>query len=278
MDSQLTPVALVDVHDARLFGGKAVSLGTALRAGLPVPNGVALSAPLVDRVAGGDESSLSAAVLAGAWTSGRMAVRSSAIGEDSEGASFAGQHATMLNVARSGLPAAIRLVWESARSDAARAYRARRGLAGEPAIAVVVQALVEPIAAGVLFTRDPVTGANERLIEAAWGLGEAVVSGLVVPDRYRLDANGGVIEMQAGHKDVKIWHDGEQGTAEIPVPEAQHRALTLQPDHLTRLHALADRCMATWGPDLDLEWALGDEGRIYLLQARPITTLRSVHR
>ena len=274
MDSQLTPVPLPDARDERVFGGKAVSLGAALRAGLPVPPGVALAASLVDRVAAGYDSTV-AAVRVGAP---RMAVRSSAIGEDSEGASFAGQHATVLNVAPGGLAAAVRAVWESARSDAARAYRARRGISGEPAVGVVVQALVEPIAAGVLFTRDPVTGANERLIEAAWGLGEAVVSGLVVPDRYRLDPSGGVLEIQAGHKDVKIWYDGDYGTTEVPVAEPQHHALTLNAGHLARLHALAERCAATWGPDLDLEWALGVDGVIYLLQARPITTLSSSNR
>jgi pyruvate,water dikinase len=123
------------------------------------------------------------------------------------------------------------------------------------------------VAAGVLFTRDPVTGANERLIEAAWGFAEAVVSGLVTPDRYRLDGSGGVIEIEPGVKDVKIECGREQGAIEVPVPPEMHRALCLRADHLARLHALAERCCATWGPDLDIEWALGTDGRIYLMQS-----------
>lgn len=274
MDPHLRVVPLAAACDEGEFGGKAVSLGAALRAGLPVPAGVALSAPLVDRIAAGLTEALEAAVQSGEVPAGRLAVRSSGIGEDSESASFAGQHATVLNVGPSGLALAVRTVWESARSSSALAYRQRRNITTAPAIGVVIQALVEPIAAGVLFTRDPVTGAQERLIEAAWGLGEAVVSGLIVPDRYRLDSSGGVIEIEAGVKDVKIWYDGEHGTVEVPVPAAQHRGLCLKAHHLAKLHALAERCCATWGPDLDLEWALGANDRVYLLQSRPITTIR----
>jgi pyruvate,water dikinase len=270
MDGVVTPVPLEEAHDHRLFGGKAVSLGAARRAGLPVPPGYALPASFVDRVVAGAADPLDNAMVPAA----RMAVRSSAVGEDSDAASFAGQHATVLNVTRPGLADAVHVVWESARSASALAYRQRRGVPAAPAIGVVIQALVEPRAAGVLFTRDPVTGARERLIEAAWGLGEAVVSGLVIPDRYRLDTAGGVLEMQAGHKDVKIWYDGDHGTHEVPVPADQHRTLTLGADHLAQLHALAERCCATWGDDLDLEWAFGLDGALYLLQVRPITTLR----
>jgi pyruvate, water dikinase len=273
MDPQQGIVTLTAARDERVFGGKAVSLGAALRASLPVPPGVALAAPLVDEIAVGNGGTLDLPLLA-PLRRGRMAVRSSAIGEDSIGASFAGQHTSVLNVASDGLVDAIREVWLSARSEAALAYRRRHGLAADPAMGVVVQALVEPVAAGVLFTRDPVTGANERLIEAAWGLGEAVVSGLIIPDRYRLDPRGGIIEIEAGVKDVKIWYDGGHGTTQVPVPPAQHRALCLHATHLARLHALAERCCATWGPDLDLEFALGPDGTIYLLQSRPITTIR----
>jgi pyruvate,water dikinase len=200
-------------------------------------------------------------------------VRSSAVGEDSEAASFAGQHTTVLNVTADGLADAVGAVWASAHSEAALAYRRRRGLQDPPSTGVVIQVLVEPIAAGVLFTRDPVSGADERLIEAAWGLGEAVVSGLVVPDRFRLLPDGTIVEMQPGHKDVKIWWEGSHGTAEVPVPGDQHRTLTLDPGDLARLHALAERCLETWGPDLDIEWALDARRAIHLLQVRPITTI-----
>lgn len=273
MAARLTPLPLAHVEDVGAFGGKAASLGTALRAGLPVPDGVALPAPLVDRIALGDNEALAALINSPHLPKGRLAVRSSAIGEDSADASFAGQHATRLNVLEHVLADAVRHVWESARSASALAYRRKRGIDGPPAIAVVVQALVEPLAAGVLFTRDPISGADERWIEAAWGLGEAVVSGLVTPDRYRLDARGSLIEQIVGRKDVKIWFDETHGTAELPVHDDLHEAPCLTERHLTELHTLADRCCDLWGDRLDLEWAVTPDEQVFLLQSRPITTL-----
>lgn len=276
MDPGLTPLALAEVADEAVFGGKAVSLGAAARAGLPVPPGVALPSPLVDRIASGSADAVTAVLRSIELPRGRMAVRSSAIGEDSSGASFAGLHVTRLNVFEPHIPAAVRLVWESARSEAALAYRAKRGIDTPPAIGVVVQALIEPVAAGVLFTRNPLTGADERVIEAAWGLGEAVVGGLVTPDRYRLDARGSLIDRILGCKDVKIWFDQDGGTAEMPVPPELHEAPCLACEDLDRLHALAERCFAVWGADLDLEWALAANGDVFLLQSRPITTFHDV--
>ena len=145
-------------------------------------------------------------------------------------------------------------------------------MTGEPAIGAVIQQLVEPIAAGVLFTRDPMTGADERVIEAAWGLGEIVVSGQVIPDRYRLDNQGGLLERVIGQKDVQMGYDDEEGTSQQPVSPELWDAPCLEAVHLGQLHALAERCRAVWGVHLDLEWALGGDGAIYLLQARPITT------
>lgn len=271
----MTPLPLEHVVDEAAFGGKAVSLGAAIRARLPVPPGMALAAPLVDRIAAGDGAAVSAVASSPHLPSGRLAVRSSAIGEDSAGASFAGQHATCLNITPAGVAAAVYVVWESARCDAALAYRRRRGVSTEPSIGVVIQRLIEPVAAGVLFTRDPMTGAHERLIEAAWGLGEVVVSGQVIPDRFRLDSRGRVLERVIGTKDVKIWYDDGEGTKEHPVPPELHEVACLEDDHLDQLHALAERCERVWGTHIDLEWALDADGAVYLLQSRPITTLRT---
>jgi pyruvate,water dikinase len=267
-------VALEDAGDEREYGGKAVSLGTAIRAGLPVPCGLALPASLVDRIARGDHDALMAVKSLPHLPKGRLAVRSSAVGEDSADASFAGQHVTILNVFEPTLGDAIRSVWDSARTESALAYRAKLGIDGPPSIAVVIQQLVEPLAAGVLFTRDPISGADERWIEASWGLGEAVVAGIVSPDRYRLDRSGRLIEQVVGLKDVKIWFD-EHGTAEMPVDPALHEMPCLTDRHLHELHALADRCCSVWGSDLDLEWAVTPDNSLFLLQSRPITTLRS---
>jgi pyruvate,water dikinase len=270
----MSVIPLVAADDERLFGGKAVSLGAALRVGLPVPPGIAVPAPMVDQIAGANPAAVAALLESEHVPDGRLAVRSSAVGEDSADASFAGQHTTRLNVRRPGLPAAVCSVWASARTDSARAYRSRKGLPHEPRIGVVVQVLVEPLAAGVLFTRNPITGADERMVEAAWGLGEAVVNGAVVPDRFRLDTRGRVIETLPGEKDVKVWYGDGDGTIEIPVPADLRVVPCLRTEHLEALNALAGRCIGVWGAALDIEWAIGGDGRVYLLQCRPITTLQ----
>ena len=275
MGADLTLVALHEAHHEPAYGGKAASLAAALREGLPVPPGVALGAVFVDRVAERDAAAVEALLASPHVPDTRLAVRSSAIGEDSADASFAGQHATKLNVRKAQLLDAVHLVWQSARTESALAYRARKGLNASPLMGVVVQALIEPVAAGVLFTRNPVTGDEERLIEAAWGLGEAVVNGSVVPDRVRLDPSGGVIDVTPGEKDIKVWYGDEDGTVEVPVDLSLQQRMCLEPAHFDALHELASRCQRVWGRDLDLEWALDAAGRIFLLQCRPITTIRA---
>jgi len=271
MDDHLVPLA--DAAEESAFGGKAVSLGAAIRAGLPVPPGVALGTVMVDRVADGDVAAIEAVLSSPHIPDERLAVRSSAVGEDSADASFAGQHATKLNVRKPNVREAVQVVWASARTDAALAYRTRKGLPAHPKIAVVVQLLVEPVAAGVLFTRNPISGADERMIEASWGLGEAVVSGIVVPDRATLNPQGIVLDFVVGDKDVKIWYDEDDGTSETPVDEGLRSVPCVDESHLEALNDLANRCQRVWGPALDIEWALGGDGNIYLLQCRPITTL-----
>jgi pyruvate, water dikinase len=166
----------------------------------------------------------------------------------------------------------VQAVWESGRSEAALAYRRKRGISTPPAVGVVVQRLVEPAAAGVLFTRDPVTGADHIVIEAAWGLGEAVVSGRVTPDSYRIDPGGSILEAVTGVKDVKIWYGDGDGTVEVDVPEPMQTARCLTDGQLQQLYRLVQRCRSVWPGGLDLEWAFDASGALFLLQARPITT------
>src|SRR5690349_12853072 len=136
-------VPLADAVDEGSFGGKAVSLGAAVRAGLPVPPGVAVGTTMVNRVAAGDQAAIETILGSTHIPDARLAVRSSAVGEDSADASFAGQHATKLNVRKAAVHQAVHLVWASARTDSALAYRARKKLPPEPRIAAVVQLLVE---------------------------------------------------------------------------------------------------------------------------------------
>lgn len=267
----IRPVALSDVDDESRFGGKAASLGRSLRDGLPVPYGMALDVDTVDEIArlGADATASCEEMLR--TLGGHVAVRSSAIGEDARDASFAGQHTTVLNAASAeALIHAIVEVRQSAHTASALAYRARMNIDGPPRIAVVVQRLVDADCAGVLFTRHPTTGARERIIEAAWGLGETVVSGAVDPDSYRLDTQGRVLERTIGVKDIALRLHAGGGTTEVVVDDARAHAAVLTDEALAALHALTLRCEAVFGQDLDIEWAFEGD-RLYLLQCRAIT-------
>lgn len=253
------------------FGGKARELGRACRAGLPVPPGWALSPELVDRVVHGDPGAQQRAGAAFASLGAPVAVRSSALGEDGVEASFAGQHLSVLNVCSApALIEAVTAVCESARSPSARAYRERLGITGEPRMAIVLQALVPAESAGILFTRNPLTGADERLIEGAFGLGEVVVAGLVTPDRFRLARGGELLEQVLGDKDIAIEWDPSGGTREVAVPPDRAGAPCLNGGQLAELEALASACERAFPGPHDIEWAFA-AGRLYLLQRRAIT-------
>ena len=122
-----------------------------------------------------------------------------------------------------------------------------------------------------MFTEHPVTGADERLVEASWGLGEAVVAGLVVPDHFRLDRAGQVLERKAGRKRIAIRSLPNGGTFEQQVPPVQVSQLCLDDAQLAALSELALQCEKVYGPRRDIEWALQD-GTLYLLQCRAVTT------
>ncbi len=266
-------VSLLAAEDTALFGSKAVGLGQALRDGLPVPPGVALAGVVVDAVASRDADAIRRVSESVADLPGALAVRSSAVDEDGADASFAGQHMTLLNIRGADeLTAAIGEVWWSANSDSAITYRQRVGLFTRPSIGVVIQALVEPETAGVLFTLNPVTGADERVIEASLGLGEAVVDGRVIPDHYRVGRDGEVIERRAGRKDIAVRSLPDGGTYEQETPPELVEKLCLDDGQLAELNRLAARCEQVYGPARDAEWAIS-AGELYLLQCRAVTTV-----
>ncbi len=264
---------LDSASDTSLFGAKAVGLGEALRAGLPVPPGVALAGSTVEAVAQGDARAIEEVIAEVAPLQRPLAVRSSAIDEDGAEASFAGQHLTLLNIATmDDLVPALREIWWSANSDSAISYRQRVGLFTRPVVAVVVQSLLNPESAGVMFTQNPVTGADERLIEASWGLGESVVAGLVIPDHFRLDREGRVLERTAGRKQVAVRTLPSGGTAEEAVPAHLAALLCLGDDQLSQLARLGGLCEEIYGPGRDIEWAFAG-GTLYLLQCRAVTAV-----
>jgi pyruvate,water dikinase len=258
-------VPLAAAEDPEVYGGKAVQLGAALRAGLPVPDGFALSWEAVADAAGG-------ASLEGIDWPAPCAVRSSAIGEDSAGASFAGTHLTVLGVTGGdAVHQAIQDVLASGSDPGAQAYRSTLGLEVTARMGVVVQSMVDSDVAGVMFTRNPITGADERVIEASWGLGEAVVAGLVTPDRYVLGADGSLIEQTVGEKDLAIRRTPEGGTVEEEVDPLIIDEPCLGLSELRALHELALTCDGVYASsEHDIEFAF--RGAIlYLLQRRPIT-------
>lgn len=261
---------LKEAIDEQTYGGKAAALARALRSDLPVPPGFAISWYGAEKIASGHDTATADALRSFRELGGAVSVRSSAVGEDGTDASFAGQHLTVLNVAdEDHFLEAVRAVKASADAQSALDYRKQLDVDGEARIAIVVQKMIDSDVAGVLFTRNPVTAETERLIEAAWGLGEAVVSGAVTPDQYRLDVNGNILERRPGHKDVEIRF-GVRGTEEREVAAERVRALSLHDQALLQLHALASKCETAFHSELDLEWAFeGDQ--LYLLQARPIT-------
>ena len=267
----MTLVRLDKVVDPELFGGKAAQLATLLRAGLPVPAGVALSVELVEAVTAGDPAATAELERGRSLLRPPLAVRSSAVGEDSDDTSFAGQHLTCLNVRRAGeAVAAVREVWSSAHSPSALAYRARIGVDDLPRVAVVLQELVEADRAGVLFTRNPLDGADEFVVEAAWGLGEGVVEGIVTPDRFRIRRDGTALERVAGIKDLAVVSAPEGGTRQAPIEGDRARTLCLTDSELAELAQLGQRCEHVVGEARDIEWAYAD-GALHLLQCRAIT-------
>ena len=264
-------VELENAVETGLFGSKAVGLGQAIRDGLPTPPGVALCGATVESVASGNQETLARVLAKVEPLPLPLAVRSSAADEDGAQASFAGQHLTLLNISSADqIAKALSDIWWSANSDSAITYRQRVGLFTRPFVGAVIQSLLDPDAAGVMFTRSPMDGSNTRMIEASWGLGEAVVSGAVIPDHFQIDPEGNILVRQPGQKQVRIRPSTDGGTVTEAVQSALAEKPCVEDHHLAALNDLAAQCEKLYGPGRDIEWArCGDT--IYVLQCRAIT-------
>ncbi len=204
-----------------------------------------------------------------------VAVRSSATAEDLPDASFAGQQETFLNVTEEKLLERVKECWASLFSQRAIYYRNRQGFPhAEVDIAVVVQQMVDAEKSGVMFTSHPSTGEPRIIIEAAWGLGEAVVSGAVSPDNYVVDReSASVDDVTIATKKVMHVKNNETGeTEELAVPDGKRDARVLSEEEIAELVELGRRVEDHYGEPQDVEWAITD-GSIYMLQSRPITTI-----
>lgn len=253
---------------ADAVGGKGYSLCAMTRAGLPVPSGFCIPVESMDGLRLSDIEDALARLAA---TS--VAVRSSAVGEDAELTSFAGIHATRLNVRTAEqVQDALDEIRASGSTPAAAAYRRRMEIMGPLRMAAVVQAMVVAESAGVLFTQDPVDHSDRIVIEGTWGLGESVVTGIVTPDRWTLARSGEWITADISNKDAAIV-PGANGTTQIEVDEARRHLPCLETDAIMELVRLARSCEDLFGAPQDVEWAVAS-GKIWLLQSRSITGKR----
>ncbi|XP_060807210.1 uncharacterized phosphotransferase YvkC-like [Amyelois transitella] len=207
----------------------------------------------------------------------RFAVRSSAVGEDSETLSAAGQNETILGcVSDEDVLRGVQKCWGSMFAFTSAYYRRQNG---QPCLcggAVVVQALVSPRAAGVLFSRHPARGDAARLLLTAnYGLGESVVSGTVEPDtitvRRHEDGDMSIMKIELGSKTERVT-TADDGVTSQSVPESERNVPCLSESEMLQLARLGGRQEQLWGAGRDIEWAVAKDG-IYLLQARPITSL-----
>ncbi|MBI5351599.1 MAG: pyruvate, water dikinase [Chloroflexi bacterium] len=304
----------IDSNDINLVGGKGANLGRMTRAGLPVPPGFCVTtkaykqfinemnlwtemehllATLPAREAGGkirqriENASMPEAISksikeAYANLSSRhapVAVRSSATAEDLADASFAGQQETYLGIrGDESLTLHVQRCWASLWTERAIAYRAHNNFPHDAvSLSVVVQEMIAPDVAGVLFTVNPVTNSmDEMLINASFGLGESVVSGRVTPDTYRVRRKKfAMLEIICGSKSMRIDMAHDNGTTETVVDDAARQRLCLDADALRRLLDLGSQVEAHYGKPQDIEWGLAN-GQLYLLQTRPITSLLTV--
>jgi phosphohistidine swiveling domain-containing protein len=248
--------------DAALIGGKAWNCARLKQRGFPVPDGLVIRADAADA----DIADLASDPWFDNWPpTERFAVRSSGLAEDAPEQSFAGIHETRLNVARADLRGAVIACRASADSDRANAYRQAQALPqGATATGVLIQRMIQPVAAGVAFTIDPLTGARGHLvINSAAGLGAALVDGQINPDEIRVrKRDGHVLSYRVG--DVSERPRGGP-------PQERHDAhASLGASEIETLWSLLSAIEREYGSPQDVEWCY-DGTQIWIVQARPIT-------
>jgi pyruvate,water dikinase len=207
-----------------------------------------------------------------------VAVRSSASGEDSKEASFAGQYESFLNIqGPKPLVNAVRQVWASLFSERAMRYRRRSGIAfGKTPMAVIVMSMVPAHCAGVAFSADPVTGKQDRIIiEGCWGYGEAVVQGVTVPDRIAVDKEDQrILDYRLGSKQVHSVIDPSTGAVrEIETDSKLQTEPCLTCAEVIQIATEVSRLERQIGTPVDTEWVLTNAGQLFFVQLRPVTSL-----
>jgi len=259
--------------DAETFGGKSASLGELLRAEIPVPPGFAISTAASEEMTDTLRRDI-AARYAGLGEGAAVAVRSSAVGEDSAEATFAGQQDTYLWVRGvDGICEAVQKCWASLHNPQAVAYRERFSIAN-PAMGVTIQLMVDAAISGVMFTCNPVSGDRSMMaINASWGLGLAVVGGEVTPDDYLVSKiTGEIVRETISDKHVE-YVAGDDGPVEIEVADDRRHEPCLDHDVIVRLVEVGRRVEGHFGSPQDIEWAINHGGELFVLQSRPVTAV-----
>jgi pyruvate, water dikinase len=204
-----------------------------------------------------------------------VAVRSSAVGEDSGEATFAGQQETYLWVrGADGVCDAVRDCWASTFSAPAMSYRAKMAADRQPEMGVTVQLMVDAAVSGVMFTCNPVSGDPSVVaVNASWGLGLGVVGGEVTPDEYLVSkVTGEVVRRNVAAKHIEYRADPSgRGTVCVDVEAERQSEPALDDDGLTSLLDVARRVQKYFGSHQDVEWALAGDGALYVVQSRPVT-------
>lgn len=267
----------ISKDDVPLVGGKGASLGEMINAGIPVPPGFVINTEAYQQFYNQElptdvqEEILQAFDKLGTE---RVAVRSSAVAEDSSTASWAGQLESYLNVTKDNLIKSIRKCWNSIYSERALEYASQQDLSEDKLqVAVVVQKMIESEVSGVMFTVNPITkDANEIMIEAGFGLGEMLVQGMITPDNFIVDKD--TLEIKTSEIQIQdtmlVFQDGEN--KEVEVPKDQKSQNVLADEQVVELTKLGKKIESHYGFPCDIEWAMEKE-KFYILQSRPVTIL-----
>ncbi len=238
----------ISKESVSLVGGKGASLGEMTSVGIPVPPGFVITTE-------GFQKDIEQEALAAfdELNAEKVAVRSSAVAEDSSSASWAGQLETYLNITKEDLVNKIKQCWDSINSERAKDYASQQNLSEDQMkVAVVVQKMVDAKSAGVMFTVNPISqNKNEVMIESALGLGEKLVQGEVIPDNFIVDKE----------------------TLEIKNKDLSGDKQTISDEDVKKLVELGKKIEDHYGKPQDIEWAIDNQNEIWILQSRPITTL-----
>jgi len=263
-------------EDIPLVGGKGASLGIMSHAGIPIPPGFIVTTEVYKNLFNKPfPSNIKNEILQAFDSLGveRVAVRSSAIAEDSTTSSWAGQLETCLNVTKANLIESIKKCWVSIQSERAKAYAQKQGLADNQQTAVVVQKMINSEISGVMFTVNPVTkNKDEIMLEAIYGLGEFLVQGMVTPYNYII--NKRTLEVKSkteGEQAIMLIYQNENNQ-EIPLPINLQHAEILRTNDIKQLAKLGLQIEDIYKKPQDIEWAKEKE-KFFIVQARPITTL-----